>query len=43
VTPYLPLREKTARCQGDSDEYGDRYTIDFEMEHGGRHAMIRSG
>ncbi|MCL4784677.1 MAG: hypothetical protein KJZ70_16710 [Bryobacterales bacterium] len=27
----------------DSDEYGDRYTIDFEMEHGGRHATIRSG
>ena len=28
---------------GHSDEYGDRYTIDFEMEHRGRHATIRSG
>ena len=35
-------REDTA-MPGSSDEYGDRYTIDFQMEHGGRHATIRSG
>ena len=28
---------------GLSDQYGDRFTIDFEMSHGGRRATIRSG
>lgn len=28
--------------EGASDEYGDRYTIDFEISRGDRRAMIRS-
>ncbi len=35
-------REDSA-VPGNSDEYGDRYTIDFEMEQRGRHATVRSG
>lgn len=35
-------REESA-VPGNSDEYGDRYTIDFEMENAGRYATIRSG
>lgn len=27
---------------GNSDDYGDRYTVDFELEHAGRRARIRS-
>jgi hypothetical protein len=27
---------------GVSDEYGDRYSVDFEMSRGGRHATVRS-
>ena len=35
-------REDSAVAEN-SDEYGDRYTIDFQMEHGSRRATIRSG
>ena len=28
---------------GNSDDYGDRYTVDFQLERGGRCAKIRSG
>jgi len=27
---------------GNSDDYGDRYTVDFQLEYGGRIARIRS-
>jgi hypothetical protein len=27
----------------DRDEYGERYTIDFDLAHGARRARIRSG
>ena len=36
-------REDSAVLVGNSDEYGDRYTIDFQMEHGTGRATIRSG
>jgi hypothetical protein len=34
------LKEKAT--PGDSDEYGIRYMIDFELRHGERTALIRS-
>lgn len=39
----LRVARGDSAATGNSDEYGDRYTIAFEMEHAGRHATIRSG
>jgi len=43
------LREKLLRAAregsatpGDSDEHGERYTVDFGLEWGGRQAVVRS-
>jgi len=43
------LRERLLRSaregiatEGDADEYGERYTVDFELIRGGRRAMVRS-
>lgn len=39
----LVAAQEESAVPGESDVYGDRYTIDFEMEHRGRHATVRSG
>ena len=39
----LAAAREDSAVPGNSDEYGDRYTIDFQMEHRGRHATVRSG
>lgn len=40
------LRRAARECEAieeEGDEYGQRYSVDFEMEHNGRQATIRSG
>ena len=38
----LRAARETDVVAGDSDQYGDRFLLDFELAHGGRHAIIRS-
>lgn len=40
------LRRAARECEAveeEGDEYGQRYSVDFAMEHNGRQATIRSG
>jgi hypothetical protein len=40
------LRRAARECEAiaeDGDEYGQRYSVDFAMEHNGRRATIRRG
>lgn len=41
---YLARAARTCSAEpAESDEYGDRYILDFECAHGRRHALVRSG
>ena len=40
----LPFAVKNSEARsGKFDKYGQRYTVDFEMRHGAKKAVIRSG
>jgi hypothetical protein len=39
----LRAARESEATPGSSDEYGDRYTIDFEMARGAQRAKVRSG
>ena len=38
----LRAARETDALMGESDEYGDRFTVDFELNRGNRQAVVRS-